>query len=156
MGSSTDANIRILVDTNIALTYVSGREDRYSASSEQVMRLCAEEKVMGFLAFHSLSIIWYVTRKIPENKRREWLRQLCEMLIVIGATQDEVLAAIDRDEFSDFEDCLQDKCAKTAGCDYIVTANIKDYDQSEIKAVSPDDFIKLALYTVNGGIIAST
>ena len=146
MGNSTDANIRILVDTNVALTYVSGREDRYSASSEQVMRLCAEEKVMGFLAFHSLSIIWYVTRKIPENKRREWLRQLCETLIVIGTTQDEVLAAIDRDEFSDFADCLQDKCAKTAGCDYIVTANIKDYDQSEIIAVSPDDFIKLALY----------
>ena len=135
--------INVLIDTNVVLTYISGREDRYAESIERLMRLCAEEKVNGHLAFHSLSILWYVMRKFPEEKRREWLRRICRVLTVAGAGQEEVLDAIDRAEFRDFEDCLQDKCAKTAGCAYIVTANRKDYARSEVRAVDPDEFLEI-------------
>lgn len=41
----------------------------------------------------------------------------------------------------DFEDCLQDKCAKATGCDYIVTDNIKDFVKCEMPVISPADFL---------------
>lgn len=46
------------------------------------------------------------------------------------------------EDFSDFEDCLQMECAMDYGAKYIVTRNIADYEKSEIKAISPSDFLK--------------
>ena len=56
--------MKVLIDTNVALNYLSGRDDPYKEESEEIMRLCAEEQIEGYLAFHSLSTIWYVTRKL--------------------------------------------------------------------------------------------
>lgn len=69
----------MLLDTNVLLTYVSGREDDYSDSVEKIINYCVEEEVNGFVAFHSLSIIWNVARKRPEEERRQWLQEICEI-----------------------------------------------------------------------------
>lgn len=65
--------IKVLMDTNILLTYVSGREDNYTEAIEDIIESCVEEEIEGYVAFHSLSIIWYVSRKHPEEERRQWL-----------------------------------------------------------------------------------
>ena len=77
--------------------------------------------------------------------------ELCELLTVTGASQNEILDAVKREDFKDFEDCLQDKCAKESACDYIVTANIKDYSNSEIPAVTPDRMLEI-IHGTNRGI----
>ena len=51
--------MRVLIDTNVALTYVSGREDPFSNEVDTIMQKCAKEEIEGALAFHSLSTIWY-------------------------------------------------------------------------------------------------
>lgn len=43
----------ILVDTNIALDFLTMRQPFYN-DARKVIRLCASEKVQGFIAFHSL------------------------------------------------------------------------------------------------------
>lgn len=60
---------------------------------------------------------------------------------IVAAPQSEVRAAVNNIAFTDFEDCLQDKCAKTAGADFIVTANIRDFRYSEVRALTPDEFV---------------
>lgn len=55
----------------------------------------------------------------------------------------DVKNALLREDFSDFEDCLQDESAKKAGADYIVTRNIQDFKYAAVKAVTPEEFIKL-------------
>jgi predicted nucleic acid-binding protein len=62
---------------------------------------------------------------------------------VTSTSQQEILDAIDKDNFPDFEDCLQDKCAKEIGADYIITINVKDYAESEIPAINPKDFLTM-------------
>ena len=37
--------MRILIDTNILITYLSGRADPYSSESETIMRLCSEGSI---------------------------------------------------------------------------------------------------------------
>ena len=76
-------------------------------------------------------------------KRRQSLKDLCEIFTVASATQSEILSAIENDSFSDFEDCLQDKCAKDIGADYIITCNIRDFENSEVPAVTPDEFCRI-------------
>ena len=62
---------------------------------------------------------------------------------VASATQEEIIAAIENNDFIDFEDCLQDKCAKQVGADYIITCNIRDFENSEIPAITPDKFFQI-------------
>ena len=70
-------------------------------------------------------------------------QDLCEILTVAAASQNEILAAIRKDSFADFEDCLQDKCAKEVGADYIITCNVRDFADSEVPAITPEQFLKL-------------
>ncbi|MBR3621910.1 MAG: PIN domain-containing protein [Selenomonadaceae bacterium] len=137
--------LRVLIDTNVAMTFLTKRKDPYTKEAEEVMFFCASEKIIGFLAFHSLSTIWYLGRKLGVEKGREMLETVCNILNVVGASQREVEKAIKNRDFKDFEDCLQDKCAKEANCDYIVTANMKDFINSEVPAIAPDELVKIFL-----------
>lgn len=136
--------MKVLLDTNIILTYLSGRDDPYSAACETVMRLIAEEKIEGCVALHSLSTVWHVTRKAPDAERRGYIRQICVLLTVAGASNEAILDAVDNTDFTDFENALQDCCADSEDADYIVTANIKDFrGHSKVKAITPDELLSL-------------
>lgn len=136
-------NMVILIDTNILLNYLTNREDDYLEQSIKIVEMCAMGKCIGYIAFHTLSTLWYVLRRRSDKERRENLRDICEIFTVACASQNEILDAIDKNSFSDFEDCLQDKCAKEVGADYIITCNTKDFEESEVPAVNPKEFLKL-------------
>lgn len=136
--------MRVLIDTNVALTYVSGREDPFSKEVDIIIRKCAEDELDGAIALHSLSTIWYQTRKLPDDTRRDWIRQICKLLTVSGTDNEAVLDAINHTEFKDFEDALQDCCASAFQADYTITANIKDFKGvSNIPALTPKEFLEL-------------
>jgi len=46
---------------------------------------------------------------------------------------------------SDLEDALQMQCAQKCQLDFIITRNIKDFENSAVKAITPDDFINMVL-----------
>ena len=136
--------MKVLIDTNVAITYISGRDDPFAQEIEKIMQLCAEEKIEGILAFHSLSIIWYVSRKVPDDERRKWIRKLCTLLTVSGADNELILRAIDNADFRDFEDALQDCCAVESAADYIITVNKRDFSgHSMITPVTPEEFLSI-------------
>ncbi len=70
------------------------------------------------------------------------LKEICTVLTVTGTSHDSVVDAIERDDFKDFEDCLQDKCALTVGADCIITRNVKDFANADTKVITPADFVK--------------
>ena len=137
--------IRVLVDTNVIFNYLTGREDKYSEESDIIMTICAENKLEGYVAFHSLSIIWYTSgrMKLPEETRREWLDRVCKILTTASAKHEAVVEAVHNTEFRDFEDNLQDICAQSINADYIVTVNTKDYEHSRVKAVTPIELVQI-------------
>lgn len=131
----------ILIDTNVILDFLITREPFYQASLE-ILRKCAMKELTGCIAFHSIPNLWYILRKTPEDKRREWMNDICSFLQVVGASHEEVVNAIQNREFKDFEDCLQDKCAIMANAEYIITRNPLDFAYSQIPAISPEDFLE--------------
>lgn len=133
----------ILIDTNVALDYLTMRQPYYE-DARNIMRICADEQIQGFIAFHNLPNIFYILRKIhSEMERREMLRQLCLVLRVTGASHDKICNAIERNDFQDFEDCLQDECAKEVTADFIVTRNVEDFRHSQVKAITPKQLLEL-------------
>ena len=131
----------LLIDANIVLDFLLKREPFYS-DSKKVMELCSRDDVDGCIALHTVTTMWYILRKIPDEQRRAALRSVCDLLEVVGTTHDEVVAALDNAEFKDFEDCIQTKCAMTAKADYIITRNTDDFKLSDVTVLTPQELIE--------------
>lgn len=71
----------------------------------------------------------------------EILSSLCKIFDVEGIDKAKILSGLANEDFSDFEDCLQMECAKNYGAEYIVTRNVSDYKNSEIKAILPCEYL---------------
>lgn len=127
----------VLIDTNVLIDYLETREPYFEDSCRLILP-CAEEKIKGYAAFHSIPNIFYIMRKTHSVKsRRAMLSEICSILTVTGASHEKVVDAINQEDFSDFEDCLQEQCAKEIKADYIVTRNENDFTSGKIKAISP-------------------
>ncbi len=134
---------KILIDTNILLDYLLEREPFFGDAKEVILS-CADGKVKGCIAAHSIPNIFYILRKDYNAKeRREVLLNLCKIFDVEGIDKAKLILALNNDVFSDFEDCLQTECAEAYGADYIVTRNVSDYSTSEVKAIEPKDYLEL-------------
>lgn len=131
----------ILIDTNVALDFLTMRQPFYD-DARKVIMICAEGRVQGYLAFHSLPNIFYILRKsYSDTDRRKMLKKLCFVLKVTGASHESICDAIEHEEFSDFEDCLQYECAKEVSADFIVTRNTDDFFFSKVKPLTPHEFL---------------
>lgn len=135
--------MKILVDTNIILDVLLKREP-YNKAAQVIMTKCADREITGYLAAHSIPNIFYVLRKeYSQEERRKFIKNLCEIFRISDLNAEKIISAIDNEQFSDFEDCLQEECAVAETVDYIVTRNPADFKQSRVKVVEPDDFVRL-------------
>ena len=80
-------NMVLLIDTNILLNYITNRPDPYLEQSVEIVRKCANGECTGYIAFHTLSTLWYVLRKRNDKVRRENLKDICEIFTVATASQ---------------------------------------------------------------------
>ena len=71
------------------------------------------------------------------------MKAIFDYLDIIGFTKQEAIFALDRNDFQDYEDCLQDESALNINADYIITRNIKDYTTAKTPAILPEDFVKI-------------
>ena len=132
-----------LFDTNIRQDVLEKRLPFYHAS-KSVLESCVSGSVTGYIALHSISNIFYILRKrYSAADRRKLLLNILDLLQVVCADHESVRNALQRDDFSDFEDCLQDECAKQVYADYIVTRNINDFSTSDTPAILPEDLLKI-------------
>ena len=136
--------MKILIDTNIIVTFLTKREDKYSEAIDTIMQKCIDKKLDGYIAFHSLSTLWYVLRHSPINERLYSLTLVCSTFKIASASKMRILRALKNIEFTDFEDNLQDCCAQSIGADYILTANVRDYDaHSVVKSITPSELLDI-------------
>ena len=131
----------VLFDTNAILDYLLVREPQYNYVSN-LIDLSQQRRIKTYVAFHSMSIIWYLMRKnFSPVERRKFLLKVTNIFIVVSAPQDAVVEAILNENFPDFEDCLQEKCALNVNADYIITSNVKDFAASKVPAVTPAEMV---------------
>ena len=134
--------MRILIDTNVLADVLLGRDPYYDIAYS-ILTLCADKKVYGYMAAHSIPNLFYILRKyMTEEERRQALKDICQIVKVEGIDSFKIISALDNVDFSDFEDCLQEECAVAVSADYIVTRNAKDFAASRIPVILPDQFLE--------------
>ena len=135
-------NITVLIDTNIFIDVLQDRIP-FTDNSQSVVALVVQKKIKGAVAAHSITNLWYILRKThSDEERRNYLLSLFELFDVVSIDKNRLVAALEKSDFKDFEDCLQDECAYAINADYIITRNAKDFESSMVKALTPEEFLE--------------
>ena len=102
----------IFVDTNIILYYLTPNNPFHEKAS-LLIKKCLDKALNGFVSAHSLTDIFYITRKFfSVADRREFLLLIVSNFQIIAENQKDFLAVLNDSDFFDLEDGLQMKCAE--------------------------------------------
>lgn len=133
----------VLIDTNVIVDVLLDREP-FSQNAWDIMQMCIENKIKGVIAAHTVTNLFYITRKsISREERIAFIKDLCAVFRISALGKRKILHAADNDDFSDFEDALQEECAFDADADYIITRDKADFASSRVKVVTPDEFLSM-------------
>ena len=133
--------VNVLIDTNVILDVLCNRTDFVEASAA-VLKYCEVKEIQGYVSALSFPNIVYIMRKeLTNEKIKEIINTLSLILTVADLKASDLKKAADLD-FNDFEDALQAVCASKVQAQYIVTRNIKDFQNSKIPAIKPAELLE--------------
>lgn len=134
--------MRPLLDTNVLVDVALVRPGLHEASGA-VVAWCLNNPGSGLLAVHSLATLSYLaSRAAGPAKAREFIADLTDGMDMARLDNAEVKRALGL-PMADFEDALVAAAAESAGATHIVTRNTADFRRSPVKAVTPEDFVRL-------------
>jgi len=128
----------LLLDINIILDVVFQRPGEPASSA--LIGSCNEQH-QAWVAWHSVATLAYlIERERNPAVARELVTGLLSWARVATTGHQDALQAL-RLPMSDFEDALQVSAAQACGADYIITRNGRDFVQSPLPALSPEEFL---------------
>ncbi len=134
--------MRLMLDANIILDVLQKREPYYSDSAN-ISRMCEVDMAEGHISTLSFANLVYIMRKeLDPESIEQVLKTLQLMFYFDDLTHGDISNAASL-KWDDFEDAVQSAVAKRIDADYIITRNVKDYSDSDIKAITPSEFIKM-------------
>lgn len=133
--------MKVLLDTNVVLDVLLERQPYYFASSE-IFLLSSKRDLELFITSTIVTDLYYIISKILSKKKaKDFLTNLLDIVDVCGVDKNIILDAMISD-FGDLEDTVQYFASKSANINVILTRNKKDFKFSEIKVLTPAEFLK--------------
>lgn len=131
---------RVLFDSDVLLDVLANRQP-FVAASAQALDTITRSQAKSYVAGHAVTNIFYILRKqIDSQSAREILSRLMQRIQVADITNHVIQAAF-QSSISDFEDAVISEAACSVEAQLILTRNTKDFTESPILAVSPEDFL---------------
>ena len=128
----------ILLDTDVLIDIALDRRPYSDAASELLDRI-EHGAESAYVAWHSVSNLYYVAAPARGGASiRDFIAALTRFVAVASTDTEDVRYAVEL-PMTDFEDAMQVAAARACGARHIVTRNIRDYERSPIRAVSPQE-----------------
>ncbi len=128
----------ILLDTDVLIDVALDRRPHADSAAELLDRI-EHGAEAAFIAWHSVSNFYYlVAPELGGVNTRDFIVELTRF-VAVAATDTESIRYAAGLPMADFEDAMQVAAARACGARHIVTRNVKDYERSPIRAVSPQD-----------------
>ena len=133
--------MKVLLDTNILIDVLANREG-FAAPACELFKLCEVGQVEGSVYALSMANIAYILRKeLDRNGIAEVIGKLGAIFAIADMKADDLKKAAQL-PIADFEDALQSVCASRIKADYIITRNLKDFQHSKVKAITPSELLE--------------
>lgn len=132
---------KVFVDTNIIIDLVADRRP-FSKYAYELFEKSENKLVTLYTSSHSIATTHYLLKKyIGEKELRDVLFNLLDYVQIIAVDVDIIKKGL-KSKHRDFEDSVQIYAAGSVNkIDYIVTRNIKDFKNSEIPVLPPEELI---------------
>lgn len=133
--------MRVLIDTNVILDLLCNREG-FSEDAAKLFKLCETQQIEGHVSALSIPNIVYILRKELDRQRTgEIIQTLSSILHIADLKGGDMMKAVVL-PMDDFEDALQSVCAVRVRADFIVTRNLKDFNNSKVPAIKPGELLE--------------
>lgn len=133
----------LVLDNNIIIDHIERREPFYELS-RKVCLLGIIEEVNTYISVNMLTDIHYLLSKDHGSQgAQDMIENNLSFLQLVGVTPEDVQRALSS-RWEDFEDCLVMRCAEKIRADYIITRNGKNFRNSSVEAITPEElFVRL-------------
>ncbi len=139
--------MKAIIDTNIALDLMMARRP-FVDSAEKVFALCCSELIDGYFTANSFCDIHYLIHSKLHNEEdtRAVISSWLAFIGIAEATEEDCITALGIG-IPDYEGAVMASIAQRGNFDCVVTRNTKDFKNSPVRALTPEEFISLALRT---------
>ena len=97
--------------------------------------------IKGYISTLSFANIVYIMRKQLDSKSIERVLHMLSSIFAFEPLTEYDLKNAAALHWEDYEDALQYVIAARVNADYIITRNVKDYQNSSIEPLTPERFI---------------
>ena len=131
----------MLIDNNVLLDFALNRPPNPLAARELIHRI-ETTSTTAFVAWHTIATCHFILqRDINRATARAFVEQMVSLLTVAPVGHQSLLYALSL-PMTDFEDAMQVAAAQAAGVQYIITRNIRDFTNSPIPAITPEQALQ--------------
>lgn len=130
----------LFLDTNVMLDLL-GERDPFYDSIAMIVSLADMGEIQIVVSALSYSTVYYILSKFESDRN---IKEKLSKFKVIAITSDLTDKVIDKglvSRFHDFEDALQYHCALNSNCNILITRNGKDFRESDIPVMTPDEYL---------------
>ena len=128
----------ILLDTDVLIDIALDRRPHSGPASELLDRT-ENGAESAYIAWHSVSNLYYIVAPARGGvSTRDFIVELTRF-VGVATTDTEAIRYAAELPMEDFEDAMQVAAARACGARHIVTRNVRDYERSPIRAVSPQE-----------------
>jgi predicted nucleic acid-binding protein len=135
--------MNILIDTNVLLDILLKREPHFSGAYE-ALKKALDNNDACMISAAAITDIYYVLQKGLQDreKARESLAALLKLVNIADVTALDIQTALTL-SMPDFEDAVVSSVAARYTADYIMTRYTKDFNDSPVPVITPEQFTRL-------------
>lgn len=133
--------MKIFLDSDVILDFLLDRKP-FSDNISQLFQLSLDTDLQLCISPTSVTNINYIIGRI-QNKKQAHIKtkKILKLVKVENVCETTINKAI-QSRFTDFEDAVQNYCALESNHTIILTRNTKDYKESEMAILTPNEYVK--------------
>jgi predicted nucleic acid-binding protein len=133
----------IFLDTNVLIDFFADRKP-FSIEAAKLFNHSLKKEINIYISAVSYNNIYNILRQSCSHAETiKMLVELNEWTDIIDVTKDIIKKSI-KSDFKDFEDAIQDNCAKSVSkIDFVVTRDTKDFKTSSLPILTPKEAVSL-------------
>jgi predicted nucleic acid-binding protein len=131
---------KLFFDSDVMLDLSLKRKPFYLPALN-LFELCYQSHFTALTSSIAFINTSYFLNKFAPLTKKESLKRLRSIVSIIEVDEEIIDLALNS-SFSDFEDGVQYYAARRSGIEIIITRNIKDYKESAIQVLTPEQFLR--------------
>ena len=130
---------KVLIDINVIMDVAVKREN--FKSSQKVINYCTKEKIEGYVCSHEITTLSYLLQRAYNRQQaNEFIIKIIDIFLILPSTGEILKSALDS-KINDYEDSVIEVTGLKNDINFIITRNIKDFNNSRIISLSPEEFL---------------